>query len=267
MKLISIGELIKQSWEVYKNNFKALMLIVAWLLPFTLLTSLFSLAPEEETYTDCVTSNCLPGAGVLAGAGLLSFLALAVYIVASITITLVLIQVIHKIYNKEEYNVKEIFKSSKGRIGGFIWVSAIVFVFVFLGFLALIIPGIVLAVWYSFSGQVFAIEKVEGYNALKRSKELVEGRWWDVLARLFVPALIFGLVIGIVGGIVGAIVSNIFFIDLLSGIISIVATPLFVAISVILYNNIKKIKEASAENQSPVAPPAPPTEQPVGPSA
>jgi len=59
-----------------------------------------------------------------------------------------------------------------------------------LGFVALIVPGIYLAVRWFFVPQAVVIEDRRGPGALRRSGELIEGFWWRTFAILIVASLV-----------------------------------------------------------------------------
>jgi hypothetical protein len=65
---------------------------------------------------------------------------------------------------------------------------------VFVGFLALILPGIYLAVRWYFVPQVVVVDGRRGADALRRSSELVTGSWWRVLG----IAIVFNLLAAVV---------------------------------------------------------------------
>lgn len=58
-----------------------------------------------------------------------------------------------------------------------------------LGFLAFILPGIWLAVSWEFAAQSVVVEGCRGTAALRRSFELVRGRWWRVFGIIFLLSL------------------------------------------------------------------------------
>jgi hypothetical protein len=62
--------------------------------------------------------------------------------------------------------------------------------FVILGLIALLIPGIYLAVCWYFALVVMVIERRFGLNALGRSRALVRGNWWPTLGIMVVAGLI-----------------------------------------------------------------------------
>lgn len=252
MNLISLTDLIKQSWRLYKNNFKTLISITAWLLIFVLLQMLLFI---------------LTLTGKLAAVAFFGFLVLIASIAAAIVMSIILIQVINKIYHQEPIgNWNDLIKPAINKIGSYLLIAIINTVLVVVGLVLLIVPGIIIAVWYSLGAQVFVLENIRGYAALKRSKELVEGYWWPVLGRWLGVSLFFGIIIWIINAVVlfplginrfvPAITMNAILgeqtkwqEDLISGIISILVIPLFTTVGVILYNNLKQIKSTPAKNQ------------------
>src|SRR5690606_4491634 len=102
---------------------------------------------------------------------------------------------------------------------------------VILGFILLIIPGIVLAVWFSQVVFIYAIEGGKGSEVLGRSRQYVIGRWWQVLGRL--------IVIGLVSLLISFIISAIFdpssHYGLIIILLSALITPFVLAYSYHLY--------------------------------
>jgi hypothetical protein len=74
-----------------------------------------------------------------------------------------------------------------------------------LGFVILVVPGVYLAVRWYFGPQAVVADGLRGADALRRSSEIVAGKWWSTFGRLIVISLV-GLVVGlVVGGLLGAI--------------------------------------------------------------
>jgi hypothetical protein len=80
------------------------------------------------------------------------------------------------------------------RFGDLFVTSFLVGIVMMVGFMLLIIPGIIFALWYSLSTQVVMLENCGGTKAMARSKQLTEG----------FRGRIFGLLVltGILGGVV-----------------------------------------------------------------
>lgn len=68
---------------------------------------------------------------------------------------------------------------------------------IILGIVAFVIPGIIAIVWFFFVTEVVVLKKITGVNALKYSKEMVDGRWFEVggyILGLVIISLIVGFI-------------------------------------------------------------------------
>jgi hypothetical protein len=83
------------------------------------------------------------------------------------------------------------------------------------GFLALVVPGIYLAVRWYFSAQAAVIDGLAPTEALGRSGELVEGSWWRVFGLLLVAGLVFGLIGGLLQAAIDATGNGLLYVLLL----------------------------------------------------
>lgn len=134
-----------------------------------------------------------------------------------------------------------------------IWaVSIIVGVIVFLGIIALVVPGIILAIMYSLALPVLLIEKKGVFESMSRSRQLVSHRWGKTLGTF----LVLGIIVIIASLIFGAITAPFGIVGtVVNGILSAIYQPLFpILLAVYYYSNIARIT-------------TPPTSQmPMGPS-
>ena len=73
---------------------------------------------------------------------------------------------------------------------GFLVASILLFVFVMLGLVALIIPGIYIAVKLLFTQQEVVINRLKPMDALKSSWEMTDGRFWEIFGFLLVVLII-----------------------------------------------------------------------------
>ena len=124
--------------------------------------------------------------------------------------------------------MKEVLEISWKNLWSFFWVSILVGLAVMGGFILIVIPGFIFAVWFYFSVYVFVFEGLKGTSALKRSKQLVNGYFWPIFGRV----LLLSLAVGIVGAIpsFGPIISTFF------------SAPFAVVYMYTLYDNVKRIK-------------------------
>ncbi|MBU1348839.1 hypothetical protein KJ781_02105 [Patescibacteria group bacterium] len=77
------------------------------------------------------------------------------------------------------------------------------------GIILFILPGIYLAIAFSFSQMILVDKGTRGTQALAASRALVRGRWWETFWRLLVGGIVFGLLIGLVVGIPTGILGGI----------------------------------------------------------
>ena len=69
----------------------------------------------------------------------------------------------------------------------------------------LVIPGIIFAVWYSFTTMVVVLEGLRGSDAMRKSKSYVQGRWWGVFGRVILLSIVIGIASSIVDKIFGGL--------------------------------------------------------------
>jgi len=96
---------------------------------------------------------------------------------------------------KEGIDFKEALERGWTRIVPFFWISSFVFAAVLGGTIFFIIPGVIFSVWFLFSACVLVAEGKKGVSAMKRSRQLVKGRWWDVFLKVLMWMLLFILAV------------------------------------------------------------------------
>jgi len=129
------------------------------------------------------------------------------------------------------------YKSAMAFFWSYLGLTIVTGVILFIGFLLLIIPGIILSVWFAFSTFVLVLEKSSITDALRRSREYVRGRWWGVFGRLIAMSLVLVLLSIIISGVLMFIPSVIVANALISGLTMLLA-PLGVAYIYLMYQDI-----------------------------
>ena len=119
-------------------------------------------------------------------------------------------------------------------------------------YVPLLIPGIILAVSFTFAVYVLAFEDIKGFNALMRSREYVKGRWWAVVGRQLYVGLIY-IALAILVSILSAILSGgnkevMNSTEKMLNVITLPLTPLIMTYMYFMYKNLKSITPA-AETQ------------------
>ncbi len=86
-------------------------------------------------------------------------------------------------------------------LGPGLLVNFLAYVLLVLGLILFIVPGVMAAVYVSLCLPIVALDQRRGTAALRRSRDLVLGRWGDVFARLVVLGLPFLIAFGVRIGI------------------------------------------------------------------
>jgi len=178
-ELLGIGDLLKISWSIIKNNITTLLGIVA--LYLVVATGIECLPAIFKAFTVPVT--------------------IAISLITGIGLTFA----INNILEGSPVGIKESYKTGFKKFFPYCWVISLIFLAVVGGFLLLIIPGIIFAVRFSLAGYAYIIEGTRSTKALKRSKQLVKGNWWYVLGAPLICGIIYGICIYVPIGVLFAI--------------------------------------------------------------
>jgi hypothetical protein len=178
-------ELIVDSWDLYTKNWRKLLpFMVMLFLPTLILSALGTITLYLEMY---IPSSSL-------ASNIIILLVFAASLVFAIWVTIALARTMLDCLLTKTTDWKETFFTSSDLIWPTILASFLVTLCVMGGTILLIIPGLIFAVWYSFTSYTVIFEGARGLDALRASKSLVVGRWWPIIWRLAVTAVIFGFV-------------------------------------------------------------------------
>jgi hypothetical protein len=139
---------------------------------------------------------------------------------------------------------RDSFSESKHKVLSYLGTDLLVGLMVLFGIILLIVPGIIWAIWYTFAPVIVVAESIGGWEALKKSKSYVVGRWSAVAWRVAVLALVFGIAEAVVGWVVGKNLSG-----LTNAIIGFLTLPLVTVYHYILYKNLKETMSISNQPQ------------------
>ena len=222
---IPIGDLLKKSFNVYLSIWKPLVLLI--LLMYGVMIGLFLILVmlgivSGFTSPDFSTSSLF--------AILLFLVVMAIVVLLSVWTQVAMMYVVKERSNP--IGVKQALAVGWSKISSFVWIGFLSGLAVLGGFILFIVPGIIFAIWFTFSAYVFISEGVVGTKALSRSKQLVSGNWWGVFGRFFVGFFVVGLIMMVVSWIplVGSIANSLF------------TTPFFVIYTYLMYEDLKRLK-------------------------
>jgi hypothetical protein len=173
-------QLLKEAWEDYKSRWGSFI----WLMiATTILGFLIFLGPSAIFAFLVFVVNEFGGSADDELTAAVSLLALLTGIVLMFVFTAIATMApLTLAMNKNLHlGFKTSFvhlKTQLPKAGGFIWLLFIQSFLTMIGFLFFIIPGILMAIWWSQSCYVYLKEGKRGMAALKRSYELMRGYGW-----------------------------------------------------------------------------------------
>jgi hypothetical protein len=252
-----VGEILSAAFEIYKNNAAQLILIVALVVvPLQFLSHLLSgvvfaakKGPSIVIGDRIVTTTLPRNTGVV-------ILAALVAAVITVVITSALQAAITRAAAQttvgDAVDVGESYRFGFKRFGAVFLLSLLVGLVVAVGFILLIIPGIIFLTLLAVAVPALVIERLGVTAAMSRSWNLAKGNFWHVLGTIIIAAII----AGVVSGILGAIGGSSWFLGWIFGSIGAIITGPFTAlVSVLLYLDLRTRSEAltSAQLRSELA--------------
>ena len=194
LKLIGIKELFRNSWNIYKKDFKKFLVIAVIFfgvmgLMMTFIGLEIPQIPEAKVQS-APTPAFIPTKAqpLFTIPWYLFFPIILAASLISIFGTASLISAVKEV--PQGWKIRGVLKKSWSKYLSFLLVSLLTGLVVGLGFLLLIIPGIIFAIWFVFSVYTVICEDKKGFKALSRSKELVKGYWWPTAKRVFALMII-----------------------------------------------------------------------------
>ena len=254
LRPLGIGEIIDVAIKVYRARFGVLVKSVAIVLaPVFALSALIRISfPAGED----LFSETQPGATpefefdefwpFIAGTLLIVVLA---YLASQIA-TGACFKAISGAYLDEEAGWQDSLRFARSKLGSLVWLSFLTAVCVIPGLVLCVIPGIYLWIAWTVAAPVLLLEDVRGWKAMKRSRELVKGRFWSTFAVVLLVAILTGIVQAVFVGILAGVVSvsgnevALAIADAIGQTASgVLTTPLSAAVLTVLYFDLRVRKE------------------------
>ena len=170
--------------------------------------------------------------------------------VATLIATAALVKAISDTWVGQTPDWRESLRAAGKRAGALVWLLICVAVVLIAGFIALVIPGIWLAVPCAIAFPALMVEGCRGFKAIGRGRWLVKGRWWPTFAVIFLGYMLASILGLMLGGIAGAVffasgsgtgfaVGN----AIATGLATFVTTPFNAAIITLVYYDLRVRKE------------------------
>ncbi|MBW3668867.1 MAG: hypothetical protein KY443_06600 [Actinobacteria bacterium] len=286
LRPLGIGEMLDVAIKLYRRRFGTLVRAVAVVIGpiYGLLVIVqLSLIPTQDDIAAIESTDPVTGMPEFDWGILWAFVAGALvfglaYFLASQLATAASFRVVSAGYLGEDVEWRDSLRFAVGRLRSLVWLSFLLAVFIGVGFLLCIVPGVYLFGAYAVAVPVLLLEELRGRAAMKRSRALVSGRWWPVVAVIFLGMLLAQIVSSVLTGIftiplgsadneVASILGN----AVGSTLSAVVVTPFTAAVTTVVYFDLRVRKEgfdlellarevgvAPAERAMFFPPPAPP---------
>jgi hypothetical protein len=254
LRPLGVGEILDVAIKIYRARFGVLVRAVAVVVgPVFAVAAVIRISiPQSDNLFDASQPGATPTFetdqfwAFLAGTLVIFVLAF----VASQVATGACFKAVGGAYLDEEPDWKESLRFARERLGSLLWLSFLLVLLLTPAFLACIIPGVDFYVAWSVAAPVLLLEGVKGRGALKRSRALVEGRFWPTVGVLMLVAVLTGIVqaifLGVLTGVVsvaGNDVATALADAIGQTVSSALTTPLSAAVLTVLYFDLRVRKE------------------------
>lgn len=242
-KRISVGEVISETFSIYGQNLGALLgsAIVVFIVVGLL-------------------------AGILQSAGglILVLLATAVRLAGQALYTGFVVKLVQDVRDgRRDLALGDLFSAASPFILPLIGFGILFGIGVTIGFILLVVPGLILLTFWSVGAPAIVVEGIGPVDAFRRSWQLVRGDAWSVFGVLLVVFLI----VIVIGVVLSAIANPIGDGEASTWIASIISTtitaPIFAIAVTVLYYDLAGGVVGPGPGVAPEAPPPPPPPTPT----
>lgn len=216
---LDVGGVIRRVFGIYVDQASVLMPAAAVVFVFTGVVS-------------TLLTNASSG---------LRFIALLISLIATTLFTGMVVELVADVQDgRRDASSGQLLRAVTPVIGRLILVAFVAALGVLVGFILIIIPGLILLTLWSVAAPVVVLERPPGLGALGRSRELVRGNGWQVFGVLFVLDILVAIVAGAVelgadsaGTGIGIVVT------VIAGVLT---APLAALAAAVLYFDLRTLK-------------------------
>jgi hypothetical protein len=176
---LDVGEVIRRVFRIYVDQAPVLMPASAVVFAFTgvLAAVLAAASPQLE------------------------LVALLIILVATVLFTGMVVELVADVQDgRRDARAGQLLRAVRPVVGQLMLVGLVAAIGVVIGFVLLVVPGLVLLTIWAVAAPVVVLERPPGLGALGRSRELVRGNAWQVfavIALLYIVVLVLTSVLGL----------------------------------------------------------------------
>jgi hypothetical protein len=183
---------------------------------------------------------------LIAAAPVLALLALVLTIIASTLFTGMVVELVSDIQDgRRDADVGQLLRAALPVIGQLILVGLIAGIGIVIGFILIIVPGLILITIWSVAAPVVVLERPGALRALGRSRELVKGNGWQVFGVIVVLVIGVGVVSAIIDAIGSAAGTGVGIV--VRVIVGVLTGPLAALAQAVLYFELRGARDGAEE--------------------
>jgi len=141
-----------------------------------------------------------------------------------------------------DLSIRGLFRSVSPVLAPLLWTAILVGIGVFTGMLLFIIPGLWVLTQWSVAAPAVVIERLHAVDALRRSRQLVEGHGWQVFGVIVVTVLLIFIVDIVLVSLASAISKSNAAIAVANLIGGVLMAPVFALASAVLYLSLRHLR-------------------------
>jgi hypothetical protein len=259
LRPLGIGEILDTALTIYRARAATLMrAVVIVVAPVQVLSAIVSLSAgglDTSTTGDSPFVNGSGADATIDGSALLGFVAVVVGVgllgfLASQLATAACLKSVSSSYLSGDPDWKESLRFALSRLRPLVWLYVLYGLGLVGALLLCIAPGVYLYGAWAVATPVLLVEGTKGSKALRRSRQLVKGRWGPTFLVIVLGAIMSAIVqAAITGVLVGLLASGANDVvqaagNAIAGTISaVLVTPFSAAVAVVLYFDLRVRKE------------------------
>jgi len=213
---VDVGGVIRRTFEIYADQ--ALVLVTAAAVVFVI--------------------SAVVGALLVSASPGLAIIALVVSLVASTLFTGMVVELVADVQDgRRDTSPGQLLQAAVPVLGQLILVGIVAGIGIVIGFILIIIPGLILLTIWSVAAPVVVLERPGGLRALGRSRELVRGEGWNVFAVILLMVILVAVISFVVEAVAASAGTGI---DLLVRVVvGILTAPISALASAVLYFQLR----------------------------
>jgi hypothetical protein len=180
---VDVGGVIRRTFQIYSEQVSVLVPAAAVVF---------------------VLSSILTALLIAASPGL-AIVAIVVAIVAQTLFTGMVVELVADVQDgRRDATAGQLVKAVTPVLGQLLLVAVVAGIGIAIGFILIIVPGLILLTIWSVAAPVVVLERPGGLRALGRSRELVRGDGWNVFAVILLMVILVALVSGAIEAVAGS---------------------------------------------------------------